>query len=56
MILMVAENESHLRNIPNKNLKMIFDVIQRVLIYVDYKQFKKNSRKNSGEDKQNQDL
>ena len=45
---MVAENENYLKNIPNKNLKIIFDMIQRILMYVEYKQFKKSSRKNSG--------
>jgi hypothetical protein len=55
MIVMVAENENHLKNIPNRNLKLIFDMIQRILMYVEYKQFKKSSRKNSG-NQPNKDL
>eukprot|EP00347_Sterkiella_histriomuscorum_P018158 403346571 len=54
LIKMIAENESHLKNIPNQSLKQVFEMITRTLIYVEYKHIKaRNSKKSS---KDNSDL
>lgn len=40
----IAQNECNLKNIPNKNLKGVFDVIHRTLIYIDYKHIRNFDR------------
>ena len=37
MIDQIAQHENQLRNIPNRNLKGIFDLIHRTLAYLELK-------------------
>lgn len=40
MIKAVSDNENVLKNITNKNLKSIFEVINKTLMYIETKHFK----------------
>ena len=42
----LLENELALKNITNKNLKDIFDVVFKTLQYVEYKHLNENSENN----------
>ena len=42
---MLSENESVLKNITNKHLKTIFDLVNKTLIYINYKHFQQRNNK-----------